>query len=208
METIKQKNLIPTLNFGLSGLTSRTLSKHFYPDDIPEDWLLDYYSNEFHVILLAPEELTSDSIDKAGSMSFDAFMEQVKALSEEFSESEFRIILDVSKLQQEQLEVLQTVIDDDDNTVFELFERRSAELINKDEFHFVLEWGMSLSKRRISVYCVSEQSSLSAEQLKNMIEFIRVHSQQKAVDLVSVIFLDDIHALEHCRNAMILESMM
>jgi hypothetical protein len=40
------------IKVGCTGIFNTQWGKSFYPDDLPDDWKLDYYANEFSIILL------------------------------------------------------------------------------------------------------------------------------------------------------------
>lgn len=47
------------LQVGLLGWQWNHLSGPFYPEDLPQDWQLDYYSNAFRVVLVPQQEWTA-----------------------------------------------------------------------------------------------------------------------------------------------------
>lgn len=49
---IQDKPILTTLELAGYGWTPANWRQFFYPDDLPEDWLVSYYSNEFNCILL------------------------------------------------------------------------------------------------------------------------------------------------------------
>ena len=48
-----------SIRLGACGLEHADLLKNFYPEDLPEDWRLGFYANEFNA-LLVPESIWQD----------------------------------------------------------------------------------------------------------------------------------------------------
>ena len=54
------------IHFGISALNNPSLIEKFYPSDLPQDWRLDYYSNEFRLLLVTLFDLDT-SLSMTGS---------------------------------------------------------------------------------------------------------------------------------------------
>ncbi len=74
--------------FGLSGLVHPSLMNNFYPEDLPEDWRLDYYSNEFDALLCSESdiELLDELQEMIEEKNFTCFLEKKAGLNLELPE--------------------------------------------------------------------------------------------------------------------------
>ena len=52
------------MQFGSKGWQHPTWMGSFYPDDLPSEWRLPYYSNEFDTVLIPSRELLSNHKDQ------------------------------------------------------------------------------------------------------------------------------------------------
>jgi len=80
---------LDNLQVGTFGWHRADSQGHFYPEDMPEEWQLDYYSNAFRVVLV-PEALWM-------SWDADAIEDCVESV-----EGEFRFYLNIEQLVNEQ----------------------------------------------------------------------------------------------------------
>lgn len=78
------------LIIGTQGWESQSWLDSFYPEDMPEDWRLDYYSNFFECVLVEEsvwqswtEETLEDLVDMFEGESFWFFFEVVSDLTEQ-----------------------------------------------------------------------------------------------------------------------------
>lgn len=57
------ENIRAELVIGARGWVHASWLESYYPDDLPEDWQLDYYTNEFGAVLLPAELWTQAGVD-------------------------------------------------------------------------------------------------------------------------------------------------
>ena len=62
-ETSSESRAPDRLLVGAYGWRHEHWLDNFYPDDLPEDWQLGFYANEFPAILVPAEECTAESYD-------------------------------------------------------------------------------------------------------------------------------------------------
>ena len=99
MHTKHTQSSLCDIRFGLSGLMNVALTEQFYPEDIPEDWLLDYYSNEFRVILLQPQDIcclndTAGALEERKTVDWLAELDEI---NEDLGREDFVIVIDISE---------------------------------------------------------------------------------------------------------------
>lgn len=67
-----------TLSVGARGWCHRQWAEHYYPDEIPDDWRLAFYANDFHTLLATAQECLDgacdDWADETGA-AFSLFIE-------------------------------------------------------------------------------------------------------------------------------------
>ncbi len=164
--------------FGLSGLAHPSLINNFYPEDLPEDWRLDYYSNEFDALLCSE----SDS-------------EQLNELQEVIEEKKFTCLLE--KKAGLNLELPEQVV-----TI------EMTRTLNSNDQADNFQWFKVITDQQGTGFClINKLQDNTPRAIRQLIEIIRSTALQKNYSVVYVIFNDD-HALENCRSAIVIEAMM
>ncbi len=64
-----------TYYFGLSGLNETSLIKKIYPEDLPSDWRISYYSNEFELLIIQYSDLLFSA--QSDALSAEEILEQL-----------------------------------------------------------------------------------------------------------------------------------
>jgi len=198
------------IRFGISGLRNPSLTENFYPSDIPEDWLLDYYRNEFSLIFMEISELTSHlgNIQQSDTILADAINE----LYEDIVGEDFVVLLNVSELAEKRVEQLLEEIfpeaANEDKTLF-LINFKNGAVVESPAFAIPLKWQkFSREGNNDLLYYITAEQAIEPVMLKEMIEQIREHARLEETEVANVIFSSAQHALENCRNAILIESMM
>lgn len=83
---------------GTKGWSHKTWLGSFYPDDMPVDWQLDYYSNQFACVLVTQQEWEQWST------------EQIVEIANNLAEETFFITLLVSTCKKDQLKKIKKVL--------------------------------------------------------------------------------------------------
>jgi len=197
--------------FGLSdlssGLSTASLINHFYPEDLPSDWRISYYCNEFELLIIHCSDLFLST--QSDAVSAEDIIEQLREIIDDIDESTVLLFdcADVSNAVQQQLYYYQTTIEGlsgfintaqvDNNTI-----------ISRD---LQLEWGNVVKidrKNNGALFChVKSTNTIKPSDLRQLLETMDNYGQEKEAVIINVIFSSD-HALENCRNAVLLESMM
>lgn len=152
------------MSFGISGLNHPSLIKNFYPENLPPEWYLEYYSNEFELLLTSQDELSG----------FDD---------------------------------LEAVLDDKD---FQCLTNINSHDMNETEAINGIQWQWSKGSKvnGDGALCIIQgMSSSTPKNIKELLVLIRKTAQERNTDEVYVVFEDD-NALDNCRNAVVLQSMM
>jgi len=206
------------LSYGIYRLDSSCLLSHFYPDDLPEDWRLEYYNNEFSVILTTLEELDMEMGLNNNSMT--AMCENISHIINELHEY-FILLIELTpdvldSLTNGQLEQLKNLSSTRANLYF-VQSTESASQINIDAAEFTLFQLNSLFTResidqdslvgeRTCCLLIKEKCQLKPPVLRQLLEYcIQLTGKQ---DECWVLFSSEEHALENCRNAILMDSFM
>ena len=220
--------------FGVSGLQNPSLTEKFYPPDLPRDWRLDYYSNEFRLVLIKladlnlPLSTAEGSLFKAaegslfkaaeGSLPNDcapALLDSIMKLLEDSAGEDFIGLFDLSELPEDIEQSLLELKSErnkahEENLYFINLKKMTTEKITFPPV--TLQWlnkNDRLENIGSSVICyVTDKQSIEPVELKSLIECIRSHALTEGVETVNVIFSSPQNALDNCRNAILLESMM
>lgn len=206
---------ISPLLFGISSLHNASLLADFYPEDLPQDWRLSYYSNEFNLLLLNLSDLHSCVSDlQTNEMpEADVLIASLTQLSDELDE-DFSLLFDLSSCHRSTHQaLLQWQQQNDFPSVLSLLDLNAP---HKQKFEFCshrceymlipLPVGVPTDSDSALLLClVHEQEKLSAVELKKLIEALRETGSGKTL---LVLFSATQFALENTRNAIILESMM
>lgn len=164
--------------FGISGLAHSSLMNHFYPEDLPEDWRLDYYSNEFDALLCS-----------------DSDIELLDELQEMIEEKNFTCLLE--KKAGLNLELPEQVI------TVELSHDLNS---NNQADH--LQWFKVIADQQGTGFClINKLQENTPRTIRELIETIQNYASQQSYSEVYVIFNDN-HALENCRSALVIDAMM
>ena len=164
--------------FGLSGLAHPSLMNNFYPEDLPEEWRLDYYSNEFDALLCSesdiewPDELQTLIEEK----NFTCLMDSKAGLNLERSGQVIRVELS-----------------------------RALDSAGLDDG---IQWlDASIAQKDTGFCLINKLQDNTPQTIRQLIETIRNYAAQQSYSEVYVIFNDE-HALENCRSAIVIEAMM
>jgi len=89
----KRTKLNCEYHFGISKLNNASLLKHFFPEDLPEDWRFSYYSNEFDLLLIHLSDLNLSAllIQQENKLTGDIIIEQLSELIDDIDNSVFSI---------------------------------------------------------------------------------------------------------------------
>lgn len=199
--------------FGISTINNTALIKSFYPEDLPEEWRSGYYSNEFELLLIHLSELNLSSVSEQENDLCAEIIQQLTVLTEDVEDSAF-CVFDCSTLSQS---VQQLLLQSRIFTAGKCHFASLDKVNDKQQIHqsIQLEWSSLVtdSARREEnsepdLFCsVKSEVKITPSELKYLIECIQDYAVLKKAASISVVFSSD-YALENCRNAMILESMM
>ena len=197
------------MRFGISGLNNPSLVENFYPEDLPEDWRFSYYSNEFHLLLISLPDLNIpfSSPQEMEAVAPDEIVEALAQFCDEL-EQEFVLLFDTTKLSDNSRYVLSDVLKKAaDNCLFinlnNMDEEARSACLTKTECDF------SLVKGKDSLQCiVTDEQQIAAVELRQLVEQLRTYAILKQYKSVHMLFSSAHNALENCRNAILLESMM
>lgn len=206
------------IRFGVSGLNNPSLIENFFPEDLPEDWHLSYYSNEFHLLLISLLDLNIpfSSQQEIKAIVPDEIIEALVQFSDELEE-DFLLLFDVSTLSDKTQHVLYDVQKEAGNNC------HFINLNNMDEEMqtacsiklecISLSSGKNVEKGEDSLLCTVDdkqenEQEIAAIELRKLIEQVRAYAILKEYNSVNILFTSAHNALENCRNAILLESMM
>lgn len=209
-----QKNQIKLnceLHFGVSNLNNSSLIKHFFPEDLPEDWRFSYYSNEFNLLVIHLSDLNQTS-QKEDKILAEQIIEQLTDILDDIEKTVF-CVFDCSKLSESiRKQLFESQIAAEDNCYFIDLDKPGEHLLIGHSTH--IEWGNACVAESIGETAGSDQfcnvksdKKIEPVELKILIEHIQHYALSKDARTVSIIFSSD-YALENCRNAVLLESMM
>ena len=186
------------------------LTEQFYPEDIPEDWLLDYYSNEFRVILLQPQDIcclndTAGALEERKTVDWLAELDEI---NEDLGREDFVIVIDISEYPVDQQNALREYTDRIDNC-FSGIDSTTLLPLDSQRLGVSGQWGGSHNQKgRQLFYLLSEPREIEPVSLKELIAHIRHHAAEIGAASADVLFASDVSALNNCRNAIVLDSMM
>ena len=214
MNSKKQIKYHCELHFGVSKLNNSSLVNHFFPEDLPEDWRFSYYASEFDLLLihLSDLNLSSSVIKKGNNVLADKIAEQLTELTDDIEKSVF-CIFDYSGLSAViQQQLFESRFAAEDNCYFINWDKLSEGQLTSHSMQ--LEWGNVLVKGGIEetsnsdLFChIKSEIKIEPAALRILIEHIRDHALAKEAQTMSIVFSSK-HALENCRNAILLESLM
>lgn len=201
-------------HFGISNLNNTSLLKHFFPEDLPEDWRFSYYSNEFDLLLihLSDLNLSSSLIQQENKLTGDKMIEQLSELIDDIDNSVL-CVFDCSTLSQAiQQQLFESRIATADNCYFINSDIRGEN--QRIDHSIQIEWDSVLANGGIAetygrnLFCsVKSEKKIEPAELRTLMEHIRDYALAKEGRTVSIVFSSN-YALENCRNAILLDSMM
>ncbi len=164
--------------FGISGLAHPSLMNNFYPEDLPEDWRLDYYSNEFDALLCSDPDikLLDELQEMIEEKNFTCLLEKKAGLSLRLPEQVITVELTGALKSTDQDDGVQWI---------------DAIIVQKD----------------IGICLINKLQENTPQTIRQLIETIRSYALQRDYRKAYVIFNDD-HALENCRSAVIIDAMI
>ncbi len=177
------------IEFGISGFDNPSLLREFFPEDLPEDWRLDFYHNEFNALL--------------AYVTDDNFQYFVDMLDENIDDN-FRLLFDVSRLSATH----KARIVAQSSMKYIIPETQLKKIIHDTDrlFYMGLVSGETCSKH--GAYIVTNQNKLASIALRKIIEQANLYAQKYKLDKISIFFSSDKSALSDCRNAILLASLM
>lgn len=211
------------LNYGIYRLDSPCLQSHLYPDDLPGDWRLEYYNNEFSVILTTLEELAVEMGLNRNSVI--AMCANITHIVDELHEY-FMLLIELTpdeldSFSNDELEQLQNFSSTRANFYF-IRSTESASQINIDVTDFALFQLVilftkeaptresidrdSLVEERTHCLLIKEKCLLKPPVLRQLLECCLQLADKQ--DECWVLFSSEQHALENCRNAILMDSLM
>ncbi len=219
--SFNQTRLSCTINFGISGLNNDSLLKQFYPHDLPEDWRLSYYSNEFQVLLINESDLGLDlnSLEKTEPLTSNVIIEKLHELEDEV-ENDVYLFFDTSKYSEPIRDELHHLWNESEINIclVNLDKAKIAAEINCPQgleclFLEFTHRNKTPDKERGLLCLVNDGSSqnaggIAAGDLRVLIEQIDLYASLKHSALIHIVFSSGLDALENCRNSVLLESMM
>lgn len=214
------------INFGVTGLNNQSLIENFFPEDLPEDWRLSYYNNEFQLLLISLSDLniSLSSLPETKTITAEIIIERLNHLSGEI-EDDFLLLFDVSMLSKETQTILLNTQKKNANS-YHIVNTNTMKVHEKSDCPEVLECLFSVyfdtksnilerqAERQVeSLSCMVNNKSdneqkISALELRKLIETLRTLAISRNYDSVNVLFSSAHHALENCRDAILLESLM
>ncbi len=215
MQPTEAESLYYQMNFGIDCLHNPSLIEQYFPEDLPEDWRVAYYSNDFHLLLTSPQDLIlSLSLEQAvETVGPDDILEGVAQFREDIG-AEFSLWFDISKLTNDTQYALCNLQKESscgchfvnlEHSLTQIGEVCPAEL----ECLFVTSGGNDLALQDKELLCiVKSEKKIKPLELKKLIEQLRSYATSSQYKSVSLIFSSAHDALDNCRNAILLESMM
>lgn len=260
MSKKKEQQLDYNINFGIESLQNASLLQHFYPIDLPSDWRLGFYSNEFRALLvsLADLDIKSDlTIDTIGR-----FIELFTDMIDDARDTDCVLFFDLSELNgtESTADMVEIILNSKltDSRYFKLInlqtpclgaglsEELSEELgegleeelkkqilssapvdnVNKTDIPFKISpyiHSLQNSAACDWFFLVHDKNKIKPPELKALIETVQSSviqnssqpdfmldkdtADENSINIV-LIFTSAQYALENCRNAALLESMM
>ncbi|MCW8930143.1 MAG: hypothetical protein OQL19_07910 [Gammaproteobacteria bacterium] len=199
--------------FGVAGLRNTSLLEHFFPEDLPEDWRLSYYSNEFHLLLMSALDLNLclSSPQEIKSLAYDEIIEQLELFSDDLEEG-FLLLFDTSMFADEVQKKLMNIQEREGNQIYFVNFNCMDKLQEIDTLINIECTEIKMDEKdtqKMSLFCmVSNEKKIEAIELRQLIEQVCKYAFSKHYNSINVIFSSSQYALENCRNAILLESMM
>jgi hypothetical protein len=222
------------LSYGIYRLDNPCLLSHLYPYDLPEDWRLEYYNNEFNVILTTLEELEvliglnrNSVIAMCSGIShivdelhehFILLIELTPDIHDTFTIDELEQIKNLSMTTENLHFVrdteLSSQINEMSNALFSLFQLENLfARENVAQKNVVLKSIVkdsiirnSFVKERSSCLMIKEKAQLTPLVLRQLLEYCFQLADKK--DELWVLFSSEEYALDNCKNAILMDSLM
>ncbi|MCN4144778.1 MAG: hypothetical protein LC437_06925 [Thiohalomonas sp.] len=199
------------LHFGVSSLNNSSLNNHFFPEDLPEDWRISYYSNEFNLLVIHLSDLNLIS-QKEDKVPGEQIIEQLTDILDDIEKTVF-CVFNCSKLSESICrQLFESPIAAEDNSYLIDLDKPGENLLIGHSTH--IEWGNACVAGSIGetasrdLFCnVKSDKKIEPVELKILIEHTQHYALSKDARTVSIIFSSD-YALENYRNTVLLESMM
>ncbi len=213
------------LRFGVTHLNNTSLIEKFFPEDLPEDWRLAYYSNEFQLLLSSLSELPFSTPLETMTTTPDEIIEELTQFSDDLGD-DFFLLTDISML----AENTQQILFDIQKKGFNLCHFINLDKMNEaakkmdcgTKFGCLLSEIISIENKETekwgeSLLCIvntqqenmqENEQKIAAIELRKLIEKISLYAISKGYESVNILFSSAHNALENCRNAILLESMM
>ena len=196
------------VNYGIYRLDNPCLSD-FYPDDLPVDWRLEYYNNEFNLILLTLPELEAE-LQLKGHCAKD-LCTGISDILEELHEK-FILLIELtsgfyhsmSKADSEQLEKL---CNSWANLHFVLDQDTAGwnkEAVNSG--YSLSQWKNIINEDNNCCLVIEEKGKLTPPELKQLLDTCFQLSNSK--NELWILFSSAEYGLENCRNAILMDSLM
>jgi hypothetical protein len=216
----KLKSLNNHITFGFSSLQNPSLLNDFYPPDLPQDWQLAYYCNEFHSLFVKLSTLIPSALEhRESKKTINSIIEAMLTYEEEVSEEDFILVFDLSDLPEAvEKKILSCSFDVDSRKERLFFRHDKIKLQTIDGCSTLFGWGSLFNaigpfgeKTEIIengwLCYLFDEHLMAPIELKKIIEFVNKQFLND-LDQVVVIFSSKNKALNNCQNAILLESMM
>lgn len=209
----KQHKFNGTLRFGISDLSNVALLENFYPEDLPADWRISYYANEFELLVVHLSDLTACSLLKEQSNNelYECIIEQLIELKDDIETAVF-CIFDCSGLPQtiQQQLVASPVMIAENIFFIDTHEQEDASVSRHStqlECVSVVN-GQNNSTVSRDLFChIKSELEIDPLDLRKLLEHIRDYACVNTVRSMNIAFSSH-YALKNCRNAILLDSMM
>ena len=209
----------------MTHLNNTSLIEKFFPEDLPEDWRLAYYSNEFQLLLSSLSELPFSTPLETMTTTPDEIIEELTQFSDDLGD-DFFLLTDISML----AENTQQILFDMQKKGFNICHFINLDKMNEaakkmdcgTKFGCLLSEINSIENKETekwggSLLCIvntqqenmqENEQKIAAIELRKLIEKISLYAISKGYESVNILFSSAHNALENCRNAILLESMM
>lgn len=180
------------ITFGAFGFHYPDWKGVFYPEDIPEDWYIDYYANEFQTVFLPNKDLQSNV----------SLLEMcIHELDDDFT----LCIPDAQNYRQHAAELIAN-LDDPPGVLFcseKLEHKYSAEELFIQEFE--AEW-LNPTQSKAIVLIISSNIPVDEQELKKLVQTIQ--SQWGKSENVFVFFKGDMFSISAIKSAQIISDLL
>jgi|GEM_PF-2414996 len=166
-------------------------AKSFFPDDLPEDWQLDYYSNEFSSLFLTSPKLLNN---------------QLLSELEECISEDFRLFIKVQG-NFSKTEVGNQIPNNSAITIIGVDSFKTIEQFPGLFFAETIDLAeQSMDTHRCYFYQYDD-NSLTPKELRALAEFLLANARHEG-DNIYLFFSDNKYTVENCRNMQLLAQML